>query len=93
MARPGKSGKNKIVANADRDCVATMAKRSLLLDAKLRDAQTQVKTLRLERDASVQNYNRLWAEVKDFIHAIRTAPDRLRTYIAAQSMDKSQKRE
>jgi hypothetical protein len=69
-----------------------MAKRSLLLDAKLRDAQTQLKTLRLERDASEQNYNRLWAEVKDFIHAIRTAPDRLRAYMTAQSMGKSQNR-
>lgn len=93
MARPGKSGKNQIVANADWERVATMAKRSLLLDAKLRDAQAQVKTLRLERDASEQNYNRLWAEVKDFIHAIRTAPDRLRVYLAAQSLDKSQNRE
>lgn len=69
--------------------VVSMAKRSLLLEAKLRDEQTQVKTLRLERGATEQNYNRLWAKVKDFIHAIRTTPGRLRTYMVAQSMDKS----
>lgn len=93
MARPGKSGKNKIVANADWETVSAMAKRSVLLDAKLTDTQAQVKTLRLERDTWKTNYNNLWGEVKDYIRAIRSIPNKLRTFISEQKMEKTQARE
>ncbi|MDL2234616.1 plasmid recombination protein [Christensenellaceae bacterium OttesenSCG-928-L17] len=93
MARPGKSGYNKIVANADWETVSTMAKRCLLLDAKVKDVQSQVKTLQRERDSWKTNYNNLWDEVKDYIRAIRSIPNKLRTFISEQKMEKTQARE
>ncbi|MDL2288209.1 plasmid recombination protein [Oscillospiraceae bacterium OttesenSCG-928-F05] len=93
MARPGKSGYNKIVANTDWEAVSTMAKRCVLLDAKVKDVQSQVKTLQRERDSWKTNYNNLWDEVKDYIRAIRSIPNKLRAFIAEQKMGKSQTRE
>ena len=93
MARPGKSGYNKIVANTDWEAVSTMAKRCVLLDAKVKDVQSQVKTLQRERDSWKTNYNNLWDEVKDYIRAIRAIPNKLRTFMAEQKLEKSQARE
>ena len=92
MAKSGKSGKNKIVANADWETISTMAKRCVLLDAKLSDLQEQIKAVQLERDKWKTNYERLWAEVKEFIRAIRTAPQKLREFIRG-NVQKSHNRE
>lgn len=81
MAKPGKSGQNKIVTNADWERVAAMAKRCTLLDAKLDDTQKQIESLRRDRDRWKTNYENLWNEVREFIHAIRSAPNRLRAFI------------
>jgi hypothetical protein len=93
MATPGKTGKNKIVSNADWERVATMAKRCALLDAKIKDMQKQIDALKRDRDKWKDNYNRLWAEVKDFIGAIRSIPNRLRAFIAEHLPGKSKSRE
>ena len=92
MAKSGKSGKNKIVANADWETVSTMAKRCVLLDVKLSDLQEQIKAVQLERDKWKSNYERLWSEVKEFIRAIRTAPQKLREFIRG-NVQKSHNRE
>ena len=92
MAKPGKSGRNKIIANADWERVAAMAKRCTLLDAKMKDAKTQLDSLRRDRDKWKTNYDNLWNEVKDFIHAIRSAPNRLRAFVR-EHMPQSQNRE
>jgi hypothetical protein len=84
MAKPGKSGKNKIVASADWERVAAMAKRCTLLDAKLDDTQKRIESLRRDRDKWKTNYDNLWNEVREFIHAIRSAPNRLRAFIGEQ---------
>ena len=93
MAKPGKSGKNKIVANADWKNVSEMAKRCILLDEKMKDTQKQIDALRVDRDTWRANYNSLWNEVKDFIKAIRSIPNRLLQFIAEQKLNKTQNRE
>ena len=81
MAKPGKSGKTMYVSNSDWGRVSDMAKRCILLDEKMKDAQKQIDTLRLDRDKWKHNYERLWDEVKDFIQAIRRFPSRLLDFI------------
>jgi hypothetical protein len=93
MAAPGKSGKNQIVANADWRRVSEMAKRCILLDAKMADMQTQITALTRDRDKWKANYERLWDEVKEFITAIRKIPNRLRSFIKAQRVDNSHNQE
>lgn len=82
MARPGKSGNNVIVAKADWETVSAMAKRCVILDAKLKDTQRQIDALRRECDKWKTNYERLWNEVKSFIHAIRRIPQKLLSFIS-----------
>lgn len=93
MARPGKSGKNMIVANDDWQTVSTMAKRCVLLEPKLKDTQSQIKSLQRERDSWKNNYNSLWNEVRDYLRAVRAIPNKLRAFISEQKMEKSQARE
>jgi predicted nucleic acid-binding Zn-ribbon protein len=93
MARPSKSGNNKIVANADWEIVSDMAKRCALLDAKLNDLQAQIKSLTRDRDKWKTNYERLWSEVKDFIGVIRKFPERLRDFIRENFKQKSHSQE
>ena len=85
MAKPGKSGKNKIVANADWEKVSSMAKRCELLYVNIEKMKDQItalqhdrEMLRRDRDIWKNNYTRLWNEVKEFIGAIRSIPNRLR---------------
>lgn len=93
MARPGKSGKSMIVANDDWQTVSTMAKRCVLLEPKLKDTQSQIKSLQRERDSWKNNYNSLWNEVRDYLRAIRAIPNKLRAFISEQKMEKTQARE
>ncbi len=69
-----------------------MAKRCTLLDAKMKDAKAQLESLRRDRDKWKANYDNLWNEVKDFIHAIRSAPNRLRAFVR-EHIPQSQNRE
>jgi len=59
MAKPSKSGKNKIVANADWERVSGMAKRCVILDTQINDLQRQITTLRRNRDKWKTNYTSL----------------------------------
>jgi len=93
MAKSGKSGNNKIVANADWQRVSEMAKRCLILDAKTKDLQKQVEDLRCDRDKWKKNYERLWDEVKDFIKAIRSMPGKLLTFITEHRHNKTKNQE
>jgi|GEM_PF-6344893 len=58
-----------------------MAKRCMLLDAKMKDLQGQIDDVKRDRDKWKTNYERLWSEVKDFIKAIRSIPNLLRDFI------------
>ena len=93
MARPSKTGNNKIVSNTDWKKVSEMAKRTALLDEKIKDTQKQINNLKQDRDKWKNNYERLWGEVKDFIKAIRSMPQRLLAFIAEHKQNKSQNRE
>jgi hypothetical protein len=93
MAKSGKSGKNKIVANEDWEIISTMAKRCALLDEKMKSLQEQVKQLQRDRDKWKSNYERLWNEVKDFIKAIRSAPQKILAFIRENFKQKSYNRE
>ena len=89
MAKPGKSGNNKIVANADWKRVSEMAKRCIILDAKIGDLQREIVSVKRDRDKWKTNYERLWAEVKPFIDAIRSAPQKLLAFIREHLPGKS----
>ena len=89
MARPGKSGNTVFVSNADWKRVSEMAKRCILLDEKIKGAEKQINSLKVDRDTWKTNYERLWNETKDFIKAIRISPNRLREFIEGQRIDKS----
>jgi len=93
MAKPGKSGKNKIVANEDWKTVSTMAKSAALSSGKVEEMEKYIKTLQRDRDKWKLNYENLWEEVKDFIKAIRAIPNRLRAFIAECLLNKSNNRE
>ena len=93
MSKSAKSGKNVLVSNNDWECVSTMAKRCVLLDAMASDMQAQIDSLRRDRDKWKNNYTKLWNEVKDFIGTIRKIPQRLKAFIAEQLQQKSHKRE
>jgi len=93
MAKPGKSGNNMIVSNADWKRVSDMAKRCILLDEKMRGAEKQIGYLQVDRDKWKNNYERLWNETKDFIKAIRVNPKRLHELIEEQRINKAQNRE
>ena len=84
MAKPGKSGNSVVVANADWKRISDTAKRCALLDEKMKELNKQINALRQERDTWKKNYERLWGEVKDFIHAIRRFPSRLLDFIREQ---------
>ena len=87
MARPGKSGNTMFVSNADWKRVSEMAKRCILLDEKIKGAEKQIKSLKIDRDTWKTNYERLWNEAKDFIKAIRVNPNRIREFIKEQRID------
>jgi cell division protein FtsB len=92
MAKPGKSGNNVIVTNPDWKRVSEMAKRCVLLDEKIKDTQKQIDNLKRDRDMWKTNYNNLWNEVKDFIKAIRSIPQKLLAFIS-EHLPKSHNRE
>jgi cell division protein FtsB len=92
MAKPGKSGNNVIVTNPDWKRVSEMAKRCVLLDEKMKDTEKQIKDLKQDRDKWKRNYERLWDEVKDFIKAIRSIPQKLLAFIS-EHLPKSHNRD
>ena len=63
-------------------------KKVAAMDENIRDLNVQISSLNQsivsigrERDSWKSNYERLWGEVKDFIHAIRSAPQKLLAFI------------
>jgi len=64
-------------------------KKITALDGNIRDLnreilslQQSVKSIAQDRDTWKANYERLWGEVKEFIAAIRSVPNKLRAFIA-----------
>ena len=51
------------------------------LNSRIASQKQEITSIARDRDAWKKNYERLWDEVKDFIHAIRRAPQRLRELI------------
>jgi chaperonin cofactor prefoldin len=62
------------------------------LNSQIRDWRSSYNTMRLDRDAQKQNYERLWAEVKPFINAIRAFPQMLLDFIRERLPHKQQSR-
>ena len=60
---------------------------------RIREMQTAISSIKLDRDKWKKNYERLWDEVKDFIHAIRKIPNRLRSFLQEIGVTKSNERE
>ena len=52
------------------------------LDSEINSLNQSVRSIARDRDTWKANYERLWAEVKEFIGAIRSIPNRLRAFIA-----------
>jgi len=63
------------------------------LSGQINDLNRSVQSITRERDSWKTNYERLWSEVKDFIHAIRSAPQKLLAFIREQLSQKSHNRE
>jgi len=80
------------VSNADWKRVSEMAKRCVLLDEKIKSAEKQIKSLKIDRDTWKTNYERLWNEAKDFIKAMRVNPNRFREFIKEQRIDATRDR-
>ncbi|MCL1820400.1 MAG: plasmid recombination protein [Oscillospiraceae bacterium] len=51
------------------------------LKSQITSLESDVRVIARDRDTWKANYDRLWGEVKDFIKAIRTAPQRLLAFI------------
>jgi chaperonin cofactor prefoldin len=62
------------------------------MNSQIRDWRSSYNTMRLDRDAQKQNYERLWAEVKPFIVAIRAFPQMLLDFIRERLPHKQQSR-
>ena len=63
------------------------------LNAQVNDLNRSVSSIVRERDSWKTNYERLWAEVKPFIDAIRSAPQKLLAFIREHLPKKSHNRE
>jgi chromosome segregation ATPase len=75
-------------------------KKIAALDESIRDLNGQIndwkrscQTVSQERDTYKHNYDRLWTEVKPFIHAIRSAPQRLLAFIRDNLQQQNHNRE
>ncbi len=55
--------------------------------------QYQVEELKRDRDKWKANYTNLWNEVKEFISAIRSMPEKLRAFIINHQSEKSSQKE
>ena len=62
--------------------IAGLEKNIRNLNDDITTLQQSVRSIALDRDTWKKNYERLWAEVKDFIGVIRSAPQKLFSLIA-----------
>ena len=62
-------------------------------ESRIREMQSTITSISRDRDSWKANYERLWDEVKEFIHAIRKIPNRLRTFLHEIGVTKSKDRE
>jgi hypothetical protein len=63
------------------------------LNNQINSLKNDVKIIARDRDTWKANYERLWSEVKEFIHAIRRIPEKLRAFISEYLPNKTQNRE
>ncbi|MDR1669231.1 MAG: hypothetical protein LBR76_04665, partial [Oscillospiraceae bacterium] len=69
-------------AEALRKEIAARDEHIRALDGEINTLNQSVRSIARERDTWKANYERLWAEVREFIGAIRRIPERLRAFIA-----------
>jgi len=62
-------------------------------ESMIREMQSAITTIQRDRDKWKKNYERLWDEVKDFIHAIRKIPNRLRAFLQEIGVTKYNEKE
>jgi chaperonin cofactor prefoldin len=63
------------------------------LNSDIASLKRSVKSIAQDRDTWKKNYERLWDEVKGFIKAIRSIPNRLYQFIAEQKLENTHYRE
>ena len=63
------------------------------LDGQIDDLNRSVRSIASDRDTWKMNYDRLWAEVKPFINAIRTIPQKLLAFVQEHLPQKNKARE
>jgi chromosome segregation ATPase len=74
--------------------IAALDEHIRALDGEINALNQSIRSIARERDTWKANYERLWAEVKEFIGAIRRIPERLRAFIAEHlPQQKNQNRE
>jgi hypothetical protein len=81
MAKPTAIGKNLVVSSDDWKRVSDMAKRCVVLNAKISDMQRQIESVKHDRDIWKRKYETLWEQVKDYVAAIKNFPAQLREFI------------
>ena len=79
LAKKSVNADDRIRAAQDKqkDKIETLNENIRDLNSQITTLQNDVKVIARDRDTLKANYDRLWGEVKDFIHAIRRAPRRL----------------
>ena len=79
LAKKGVNADDRIKAAQDKqkEKIETLEGNIRNLNSQIVSLKHDVRTIATDRDTWKKNYERLWAEVKDFIHAIRRAPQRL----------------
>jgi prefoldin subunit 5 len=63
------------------------------LQGQINDLNRSVRTIAAERDSWKENYNRLWAEIKPYIEAIRKFPQQLLAFVRTLFPQKNHNKE
>jgi hypothetical protein len=73
--------------------IAVLDGQIINLNGQINDWKRSCQTVSQERDTYKHNYDRLWTEVKPFIHAIRKFPQMLLDFIREHMPQKSHSQE
>jgi diadenosine tetraphosphate (Ap4A) HIT family hydrolase len=99
MGKPALIGSGFVVTADEMKKLKTLAKKSVTADDRVRGARKKQKAAEdnlsiaeHDRDIWKSRYNSLFAEVKDFLSAIRNFPQKLRDFIDAHWRERRQQR-